>query len=61
MLYCEFMAEMKRPLDFIKAQFVAETFIFACYLVFGVVVYSQQGQVKNIPNNVVDICHWHFG
>ncbi|RAL61634.1 hypothetical protein DID88_002703 [Monilinia fructigena] len=51
MLYCEFMAEMKRPLDFIKAQFVAEIFIFLCYLIFGLVIYSQQGQFTYNPAN----------
>jgi len=51
MLYCEFMAEMKRPLDFIKAQFVAEIFIYVCYLIFGLVVYSQQGQFTYNPAN----------
>ncbi|QSZ34052.1 hypothetical protein DSL72_005632 [Monilinia vaccinii-corymbosi] len=51
MLYCEFMAEMKRPLDFIKAQFVAEIFIFLCYLIFGLVMYSQQGQFTYNPAN----------
>ncbi|KAI9645417.1 hypothetical protein NHQ30_006156 [Ciborinia camelliae] len=51
MLYCEFMAEMKRPLDFIKAQFIAEMFIFVCYLIFGCVLYSQQGQFTYNPAN----------
>jgi hypothetical protein len=51
MLYCEFMAEMRRPLDFLKAQFVAEIFIFLCYLIFGLVVYSQQGQFAYNPAN----------
>ncbi|KAH8814916.1 amino acid transporter-like protein [Xylogone sp. PMI_703] len=51
MLYCEFMAEMKRPLDFIKAQFVAEIFIYVCYLIFGLVIYSQQGQFTYNPAN----------
>jgi len=51
MLYCEFMAEMKRPLDFIKAQFMAEIFIFVCYLIFGLVMYSQQGQFVINPAN----------
>lgn len=51
MLYCEFMAEMKRPLDFIKAQFAAEIFIFVCYLIYGVVVYAQQGQYVVNPAN----------
>jgi len=51
MLYCEFMAEMKRPMDFIKAQFIAEMFIYLCYLIFGLVLYSQQGQFTFNPAN----------
>jgi len=51
MLYCEFMSEMRRPLDFIKAQFVAEIFIYVCYLIFGLVLYSQQGQYVYNPAN----------
>lgn len=45
------MAEMKRPFDFIKAQLCAEIFIFICYLIFGLVVYSQQGQYVVNPAN----------
>lgn len=51
MLYCEFMAEMRRPFDFIKAQFCAEIFIYVCYLIFGLVLYSQQGQFVYNPAN----------
>lgn len=51
MLYCEFMAEMRRPMDFIKAQFVAEIFIYVMYLMFGLVLYSQQGQFTYNPAN----------
>jgi hypothetical protein len=51
MLYCEFMAEMRRPFDFIKAQLCAEIFIYLCYLIFGLVVYSQQGQFAFNPAN----------
>jgi hypothetical protein len=51
MLYCEFMSEMRRPFDFIKAQLCAEIFIFICYLIFGLVVYSQQGQYVVNPAN----------
>lgn len=51
MLYCEFMAEMRRPLDFIKAQFVAEIFIYVMYLMFGLVLYSRQGQFTYNPAN----------
>jgi hypothetical protein len=59
MLYCEFMAEMKRPFDFIKAQLVAEIFIMVCCLVFGIVVYSQQGQyVVNPANQGLSNYNW---
>ena len=43
-MFNEFMAEMRRPWDFWKALLIAETFITAVYLVFGLLVYSQQGQ-----------------
>ncbi|KAF2637634.1 hypothetical protein P280DRAFT_500390 [Massarina eburnea CBS 473.64] len=43
-LFNEFMAEMRRPMDFWKALICAETFIYCCYLIMGMVVYSTQGQ-----------------
>ncbi|KAB8446270.1 hypothetical protein FH972_025250 [Carpinus fangiana] len=43
-LFCELMAEMRRPHDFWKSLLVAEVFIYACYIIFGMVVYSLQGQ-----------------
>jgi hypothetical protein len=59
MLYCEFMAEMRRPFDFIKAQFCAEIFIYICYLMFGLVLYSQQGQfVYNPANQGLSVYSW---
>lgn len=48
-LFCELMAEMRRPWDFWKGMICAESLIFACYLVFGMVVYSQQGQFAVNP------------
>ncbi|KAL8990952.1 MAG: hypothetical protein Q9177_000508 [Variospora cf. flavescens] len=50
MLFVEFMAEMKRPYDFWKGMVAAQTFIFACYMIFGFLVYSQQGQFAINPN-----------
>lgn len=32
-LFCELMAEMRRPFDFWKGMIIAETFIFLCYIV----------------------------
>lgn len=51
MLYCEFMAEMRRPHDFWKALLIAEAFIFGVYVFFGVYVYSYQGQYAVNPAN----------
>lgn len=43
-MFNEFMAEMRRPFDFWKSLLIAECFITAIYLIFGLLVYSQQGQ-----------------
>ncbi|OMP86728.1 N amino acid transport system protein [Diplodia seriata] len=48
-MFCELMAEMRRPWDFWKALIVADAFIFLCYIVFGLVVYSSQGQFAYNP------------
>ncbi|KAL9011035.1 MAG: hypothetical protein Q9173_004091 [Seirophora scorigena] len=50
MLFVEFMAEMRRPYDFWKGMVAAQTFIFACYMIFGFLTYSQQGQFTINPN-----------
>jgi hypothetical protein len=43
-LFIEFMAEMKRPRDFLKAMWGAQFFIYTCYMVYGCYVYYFQGQ-----------------
>lgn len=48
-MFCELMAEMRRPWDFWKGLIVADIFIFLCYIIFGLVVYSQQGQFAFNP------------
>ncbi|KAL9037799.1 MAG: hypothetical protein Q9214_005544, partial [Letrouitia sp. 1 TL-2023] len=48
-LFVEFMAEMRRPYDFWKGMICAQTFIFCCYLVFGLLNYSRQGQFTINP------------
>ncbi|KAL8784121.1 MAG: hypothetical protein Q9213_004180 [Squamulea squamosa] len=50
MLFVEFMAEMKRPYDFWKGMVFAQSFIFCCYMIFGFLIYSQQGQFTINPN-----------
>lgn len=60
-LFNELMAEMRRPYDFWKGFIIAEVFIYACYLIMGMVVYSAQGQFsfpvayQGIPNSA-----YHF-
>lgn len=52
-LFVEFMAEMRRPRDFLKAMWGAQFFIYACYLVHGSYVYYFQGQcVFLIPSSI---------
>jgi len=43
-LFNELMAEMRRPMDFWKGFIMAEIFIYAVYLIMGMVVYAAQGQ-----------------
>jgi hypothetical protein len=43
-LFIEFMAELKRPRDFLKAMWGAQFFIYACYMIYGCYVYYWQGQ-----------------
>ncbi|KAL8773485.1 MAG: hypothetical protein Q9209_001589 [Squamulea sp. 1 TL-2023] len=50
MLFVEFMAEMKRPYDFWKGMVFAQSFIFCCYMIFGFLIYSRQGQFTINPN-----------
>ena len=48
-LFVEFLSEMARPFDFWKALVCAEAFIYAFYLLFGLFVYSYQGQYTFNP------------
>lgn len=43
-LFVEFMAELYRPRDFLKAMWGAQFFIYTCYMVYGSYVYYWQGQ-----------------
>ncbi|KAJ5624197.1 hypothetical protein N7510_000506 [Penicillium lagena] len=49
-LFVEFMAEMRRPMDFIKAMWGAQFFIYSLYLTYGCVVYYLQGQYSFNPS-----------
>ncbi|CAK4035006.1 amino acid transporter [Lecanosticta acicola] len=49
-LFVEFMAEMRRPLDFIKAMWGAQFFIYTVYMAYGCFVYYYQGQYSYNPS-----------
>ncbi|KAF3384749.1 hypothetical protein F1880_002291 [Penicillium rolfsii] len=49
-LFVEFLAEMRRPRDFIKAMWGAQFFIYSVYLMSGCVVYYLQGQYSYNPS-----------
>lgn len=49
-LFVEFLAEMRRPRDFLKAMWGAQLFIYVVYLVYGCYVYSYQGQYSFNPS-----------
>lgn len=49
-LFVEFLAEMKRPWDFIKSVASAQLFIYVVYIVFGCYSYFWQGQYTFNPS-----------
>lgn len=49
-LFVEFLAEMKRPRDFLKAMWGAQFFIYSVYLIYGLFVYHYQGQYSFNPS-----------
>lgn len=48
-LFCEILAEMRRPMDFWKGLFCADLFIYCVYIIFGLYVYGFQGQFAYNP------------
>lgn len=50
MVFPEFMAEMRRPRDFLKGMWGAQLFIYICYMVYGLFMYGQQGQYIQAPS-----------
>ncbi|KAJ6442469.1 short-chain dehydrogenase/reductase 2 [Purpureocillium lavendulum] len=44
MIFPEFMAEMRRPKDFLTAMWTAQAFIYGCYMLYGLFMYGFQGQ-----------------
>lgn len=50
MLFPEFMSEMRRPYDFLKAMWGAQLFIYLCYMLYGLFMYGYQGQYIQNPS-----------
>ena len=58
-LFVEFLAEMRRPRDFIKAMWGAQFFIYSVYMIYGCYVYHYQGQYSFQPSyQGVSIYSW---
>ncbi|KAG8426682.1 hypothetical protein J3459_007896 [Metarhizium acridum] len=49
-LFVEFLAEIRRPRDFLKTMWGAQLFIYTVYLVYGCFVYHFQGQYTYQPS-----------
>ncbi|TLD31803.1 Amino acid transporter [Venturia nashicola] len=49
MVFPEFMAEMKRPADFLKAMWFSQAFIYLWYMFYGLFMYGHQGQYAINP------------
>lgn len=49
-LFVEFMAEMRKPTDFLKAMWGAQFFIMTVYLIYGCYIYYYQGQYSYNPS-----------
>lgn len=49
MVFPEFMAEMKRPKDFLTGMWAAQAFIYFCYMFYGLYMYGFQGQYTINP------------
>ncbi|KAJ7785066.1 putative amino acid transporter [Mycena maculata] len=50
MIFPEFMAEMKRPKDFLTAMWAAQAFIYFWYMLYGLFIYGFQGQYVINPS-----------
>lgn len=49
MIFPEFMAEIRRPRDFLKGMWSAQIFIYVCYMLYGLFMYGYQGQYVQTP------------
>lgn len=52
-IFAQIIAEMRRPMDFLKAFSVAQALIFTVYITYGLYVYSFQGQFTVRVVNII--------
>jgi len=50
MIFPEFMAELRRPRDFLKGMWGAQLFIYLWYMFYGLFMYGYQGQYLQSPS-----------
>ncbi|SCW02976.1 LAFE_0G00210g1_1 [Lachancea fermentati] len=50
-IFCEVMAEMRRPMDFWKGMLCAQSLILVVYLFYGLFVYAYNGQFSYVTAN----------
>jgi len=58
-IFAQIIAEMRRPMDFLKAFSVAQALIFSVYVFYGLYVYSFQGQFT-LPVAYQGVSHYSW-
>jgi len=57
-IFTNFLAEMKRPKDFLKAMWIAQGFIWFVYMFYGLFLYGYQGQYSISPSAQTVSPYW---
>lgn len=58
-IFAQIIAEMRRPMDFLKAFSIAQALVFTVYITYGLYVYSFQGQFT-LPVAFQGVSHHSF-
>ncbi|KIV81235.1 hypothetical protein PV11_08662 [Exophiala sideris] len=57
-IFTNFMAEMRRPADFLKAMWISQFFIWFVYMFYGLFLYGYQGQYSISPSPQTVSPYW---
>jgi hypothetical protein len=49
-IFIDFMSEMSNPREFLRSMWGSQIFIYACYMLYGLFMYSYQGQYVQNPS-----------